>query len=91
VSLDPEHQGLLLHSVYHRPNGWDYLPPGGRTPRGEASMWGDYHLRELALYVQRLARHEPYHTFFSGIGGAGVAASGAGASAFFGLRGRSDA
>jgi unsaturated chondroitin disaccharide hydrolase len=91
VSLDPEHQGLLLHSVYHRPNGWDYLPPGSRTPRGEASMWGDYHLREVALYVQRLARHEPYHTFFSGIGGAGVAASRAGASGFFGIRGRSDA
>ncbi|HTV21329.1 MAG TPA: hypothetical protein VMG12_21730 [Polyangiaceae bacterium] len=68
VSLDPEHQGLLLHSVYHRPNGWDYLPPGSRTPHGEASMWGDYHLREAALYVQRLARNEPYHTFFAGIG-----------------------
>ena len=28
-------------------------------------MWGDYHLREAALYVQRLARGEPYYTFFS--------------------------
>jgi hypothetical protein len=27
-------------------------------------MWGDYHLRELVLYVQRLARGEPYLTFF---------------------------
>jgi hypothetical protein len=27
-------------------------------------MWGDYHLRELALYVGRLARGEPYYTFF---------------------------
>ena len=27
-------------------------------------MWGDYHLREAALYVQRLARREPYLTFW---------------------------
>ena len=27
-------------------------------------MWGDYHLREAALLVQRLARNEPYLTFF---------------------------
>ena len=43
------HQGLLLHSVYHRPNGWDHVPPGSRIPRGESSQWGDYHLREAAL------------------------------------------
>jgi hypothetical protein len=41
--------------VYHRPNGWDYVPPGSRIPRGESSQWGDYHLREAALYVRRLA------------------------------------
>src|SRR5205085_12613118 len=23
---DPAHQGLLLHSVYHWPNGWDHVP-----------------------------------------------------------------
>jgi unsaturated chondroitin disaccharide hydrolase len=49
------HEGLLLHSVYHRPNGWDHVPAGGRVPCGESSMWGDYHLREAALYVQRVA------------------------------------
>ena len=49
------HQGLLLHSVYHWPNGWDHVPPGARTPRGESSQWGDYHAREAALYVKRLA------------------------------------
>ena len=27
-------------------------------------MWGDYHARELALYVGRLARDEPYYAFF---------------------------
>lgn len=59
-----EHQGLLLHSVYHRPNGWDHIPDGGTVPRGEACMWGDYHAQELALYVQRLAKNEPYLTFF---------------------------
>ena len=66
LSLEPAHQGLLLHSVYHRPNGWDHVPEGSRVPRGESSMWGDYHLRELALYVKRLAEGAPYLTFFGG-------------------------
>ncbi len=64
LSTDTSHQGLLLHSVYHRPNGWDHVPAGSAVPRGEATMWGDYHLRELALYVQRLAEHDTYLTFF---------------------------
>ena len=64
LSIDPRHQGLLLHSVYHRPNGWDHVAPGQRVPNGESSMWGDYHVRELALYVQRVAKDEPYHAFF---------------------------
>ena len=61
---DPNHQGLLLHSVYHRPNGWDYIPEGSKIPRGESSMWGDYHARELALYLLREAKGGPYLTFF---------------------------
>jgi hypothetical protein len=65
LSTDPLHQGLLLHSVYHWPNGWDYVPPGASTPRGESSQWGDYHAREAALYVKRLAEHAPYLTFFA--------------------------
>ncbi len=64
LSTDESHQGLLLHSVYHRPNGWDYIPKGHKIPCGESSMWGDYHYRELALYVQRLANNAPYYTFF---------------------------
>jgi hypothetical protein len=64
LSVDPNHQGLLLHSVYHWPNGWDYVPPGARTPRGESGQWGDYHAREAALYVKRLAEGAPYLTFF---------------------------
>jgi hypothetical protein len=50
--------------VYHRPKGWDH----GTTavPSGESVMWGDYHLVELALYVQRLANDDPYYTFFGG-------------------------
>jgi hypothetical protein len=64
LSVNTEHQGLLLHSVYHRPNGWDYVPPDSKIPCGESSMWGDYHLRELALYIQRLARGETYYAFF---------------------------
>lgn len=64
LSNEPNHQGLLLHAIYHRPNGWDHIPDGSKIPRGEACMWGDYHLREAALYVQRIARGETYHTFF---------------------------
>jgi hypothetical protein len=64
LSTSPNHQGLLLHSVYHRPNGWDFIPPGRQVPCGESSMWGDYHAREVALYVERLAENAPYYTFF---------------------------
>ena len=64
LSASPEHHGLILHSVYHRPNGWDYIPEGRKIPCGEASMWGDYHAREAALYVRRLARNESYLKFF---------------------------
>jgi hypothetical protein len=63
LSESSEHQGLLLHSVYHRPNGWDYVPPGRKVPCGESSQWGDYHLRELCLYVGRLGE-APYYRFF---------------------------
>jgi len=64
LSVDPTHQGLLLHSVYHRPNGWDHIPAGRKVPCGESCMWGDYHARELALYIQRLATGKPYLTFW---------------------------
>ncbi|MEX0993999.1 MAG: hypothetical protein WD599_00640, partial [Balneolaceae bacterium] len=67
LSTDPAHQGLLLHSIYHRPNGWDYVPEGQKIPCGESSMWGDYHIRELALYLWRVTRKEPYYTFFAGL------------------------
>jgi len=64
LSTTAEHEGLLLHSVYHWPNRWDYVPDGAKTPRGESSQWGDYHARELALYVKRLAAGGPYLAFF---------------------------
>ncbi|WP_433058363.1 hypothetical protein [Dactylosporangium sp. CS-033363] len=65
VATDPAHQGLLLHSVYHRPNGWDQIHEGQQVPNGESSMWGDYHLRELGLYLLRI-EDGPYYTFFGG-------------------------
>lgn len=65
LSTDVEHQGLILHSIYHRPNGWDYIPEGSKIPLGESSMWGDYHARELAIYLQRIIENKPYYTFFS--------------------------
>jgi hypothetical protein len=65
LSSDPNHEGLLLHSIYHRPNGWDHVPQGSKIPNGESSMWGDYHARELALYLQRMNNNEKYYTFFN--------------------------
>ncbi len=65
LSTEPKHQGLLLHSVYHRPRGWDHIPPGHQIPCGESSMWGDYHARELALLLLREADREPYLSFFN--------------------------
>ena len=67
LSTDASHQGLILHSVYHRPNGWDHAPNHGAVPFGESVMWGDYHLMEAALYAQRLADAKPYLTFFGPI------------------------
>lgn len=64
LSRDAAHQGLLLHSVYHRPNGWDSVPPGRKIPCGEACMWGDYHARELGVYLARVIEGLPYLTFW---------------------------
>ena len=64
LSREEDHQGLILHSIYHRPMGWDHVPEGSSIPRGESSMWGDYHARELALYLQRIIGKESYYTFF---------------------------
>jgi hypothetical protein len=66
LSTAPDHEGLILHSVYHRPSGWDSIPPGRKIPCGESSMWGDYHAREAALLIGRMASDPPgpYYTFF---------------------------
>jgi len=65
LSTKSDHQGLILHSIYHRPNGWDYVPEGSKIPNGESSMWGDYHAREVCLYVQRIIENKKYYTFFN--------------------------
>jgi hypothetical protein len=67
LTESPDHQGLLLHSVYHRPNGWDHVPAGRKVPCGESSMWGDYHAIELALLIHRLAGSQSYYTFFDDV------------------------
>ena len=63
LSTAADHEGLLLQSIYHHPNGWDYIPPGAKVPNGESSMWGDYHLLELCLLITRMA-NDRYYTFF---------------------------
>ena len=67
LSIAEDHQGLLLHSVYHRPNGWDHIPADRKIPCHEATMWGDYHVRELALLIHRLNKDQGYYTFFEAI------------------------
>lgn len=64
LSENPDHEGLILHSIYHRPNGWDHIPSGSRIPLGESSQWGDYHARELALLILRVAEGGKYLKFF---------------------------
>ena len=65
LSTNKNHQGLLLHSIYHQPNGWDYEPKGSKIANGESSMWGDYHIREVCIYLQRIINKENYYTFFN--------------------------
>ncbi|MBD3265867.1 glycosyl hydrolase [bacterium] len=64
LSTDENHHGLILHSIYHKPHGWDYIPAGQSIPCGESSMWGDYHARELAVILWRIAKGKPYPVFF---------------------------
>ena len=64
LSTSANHQGLLLHTIYHRPRNWDHIPTGSAIPFGESCMWGDYHLMEAALYVSRLVKGQPYYSFF---------------------------
>jgi hypothetical protein len=65
LSTEEHHQGILLHSVYHRPNGWDNIPAGQSVPNSESCMWGDYHMMELAVYLKRIAEGKPYLAFYN--------------------------
>jgi len=65
LSINDAHEGMILHSIYHRPNGWDHIPEKSKIPNGESSMWGDYHIREVSLYLQRIINNEKYYTFFN--------------------------
>jgi hypothetical protein len=68
LSTRDDHQGLLLHVVYHRPRGWDHVPMGSGAPQGESAMWGDYHLLELGVYLQQVAVGRPGFKFFDDAG-----------------------
>jgi hypothetical protein len=63
LSTDPAHEGLILHSIYHQPRGFDHIPEGSDVPSGESSLWGDYHAVELALLIHRMGSRQ-YMTFF---------------------------
>jgi hypothetical protein len=76
LATDPKHQGILLHAVYHRPNGWDYAPNSDGVPRGESCFWGDYHALELAICLKRLAEGRGDLRFYPRDGLSGSAADG---------------
>ena len=40
LSTDASHEGLILHSVYHRPNGWDEANDDSGVPRGAIESVG---------------------------------------------------
>jgi len=63
LATEPTHQGILKHSVYHWPNGWDNVPKGSKVPQNESSMWGDYHLVELCFLAKKISE-DKYYTFF---------------------------
>ena len=65
LSTTKKHQGITLHAIYHRPNGWDYIPRGRKIPCGESCMWGDYHTMELVHLIKREAEGDLYPLFFS--------------------------
>jgi len=65
LSRNTDHEGLLLHSIYHRPNAWDNVPEGKKIPSGESCMWGDYHLLELAALLARRIGKRPSLRFFN--------------------------
>jgi hypothetical protein len=65
ISEETTHQGILLHSIYHEPNSWDNVPEGQKIACHESSMWGDYHMRELAIYIDRMIQGKPDYAFFN--------------------------
>ncbi len=68
LSTNAQHQGILLHSIYHQPNRWDYVHSGQRVANGESCMWGDYHLLELAVMLQREANGVGAQDFYNAAG-----------------------
>ena len=64
MSTNVRHQGITLHAIYHRPNGWDYVPSKHKIPCGESAMWGDYHTMELVHLIKREAEGKAYPVFF---------------------------
>lgn len=66
LSKDEKHQGIILHSIYHQPNGWDHKPEQNKAPYGESSMWGDYHMAELCLLVDKMSQGK-YYKYYDGL------------------------
>ena len=68
LSREANHQGLLLHTIYHRPRAWDHVPEGSQIPNGEAPTQRSRILEQISLIRKRSSRsifhrHMPLLTF----------------------------
>lgn len=67
ISLDKSHHGILLHTIYHRPNNWDHIENGAKIPYGESGMWGDYHMVELMYYLWKILKENEFYCFYKNL------------------------
>ena len=66
LSTDPGTRGCCCTPSTTAPTAGTTSPPGQSVPNGESSMWGDYHLRELALYLGAAGRRAVLHVLRRG-------------------------
>jgi len=64
LSTSSDHEGLILHAVYHRPMRGIMSRRAARFRAGSPACGGIINARELALLILRMARGDPVYTFF---------------------------
>ena len=54
-----------LHSILPSTQWFGITYRTSKIPNGESSMWGDYHYREVCMYLHRIIQNEPYYAYFN--------------------------